>query len=139
MTSEEAQQLCEYWQETLALRDWDVAVSVCREREFDAERREGEVIHQLSKKRAWIRLLDPTDYSELPPATQDHELTLVHELLHLHFSPISIPNDTLEHTCLEQAIHLLSQSLVSLHRRSDGSLPSAHPGGNALQTPPLAG
>lgn len=69
-------------------------------------------------KTAVIKLLDPEDYDEdFFDEPQDHERSLVHELLHLHttyFEPGQ--DDDLKDTMHEQAICLIADGLVRLKR-----------------------
>lgn len=107
----EALSCCRKWQEILRLQDWDVKVAVCRSRDFVVKEGQGECSWVLPAKRAVIKLLDPVDYPEVR-WEQDHERTLVHELLHLHMVPFKPDSDTLENDMMEQAICAISEALI---------------------------
>ncbi|GAA0390457.1 hypothetical protein [Paenibacillus motobuensis] len=115
LTEEELRAKCAGWQKILRLQDWIVITKIKRDRDMTLEGVCGECSWQLSKRMAAINILDPIDY---PPETierHDMELTLVHELLHLHFAALHDQggNETPE----EQAIEAISRGLVYLARR----------------------
>src|SRR5689334_760135 len=74
------------WQARLRLQDWRIEVRVVRESELKPETL-GNLRWNSETRTATIRILDPADY-DLPPARipQDMEMTIVHELIHLHLS-----------------------------------------------------
>lgn len=86
-TDEQLQEKLKQWQERLRLQDWLVKVKIGRQREMQLNRL-GEISFNTHTKTARITILDPIDYDDW--GKQDMENTLVHELLHLHFSGISI-------------------------------------------------
>lgn len=110
-----------WWQRVLRLQDWDIRLRIAREREFEQRGRSAEVHIDVESKRAVVLLLDPQDYPEHDLWPQDHERSLVHELVHLHVEPFAPDNrDGLEVTAMEQAINALADALVSLRRRAAG-------------------
>lgn len=99
----------ELWKKILRLQDWDTKVEIVRASSLN-EGSQGQCSWVLSRKEAKISLLDPIDYNcKLWP--QDHEVTLVHELLHLHFAHVEEASNY-----DEQAIVAISQALVKLRR-----------------------
>lgn len=114
----EAQLDCQWWQQILRLQDWDVKVRIVRSREMRYPDAEGECRINADLKRVVILLLDPQDYDDEWP--QDHEATLVHELIHIHMVPLKIDPESPENTALEQAIEMLALALVGLRRRTAG-------------------
>lgn len=116
MTEQELQELCRLWQKRLRLQDWDVTVKVARQRDMDTDSL-AECGHQIRKRTAEITLLDPIDYPPGEPQPQDHEVDLVHELLHLHFAPFRAEDGSPEQIAQEQAIHAISKALVQLARK----------------------
>lgn len=113
----EAQEACNVWKKILKLSDWDIVVRIGRASQMRNLSRMGQVSYTLNKRSAVITLLDPEDYSNsIWPL--DHELTLVHELVHLHLAftdPFIDSHDALN-TFLEQAVESLSTALVGLNR-----------------------
>lgn len=103
-----------YWQQVLRLQDWDVAAKVVRQDKLTLGR-QGECQWGLERKEAIIRLLDPIDYPDDCQRKQDHELTLVHELLHLHFAAFAAEGGAAE-IAQEQAIQCIAKALVALER-----------------------
>lgn len=70
-----------------------------------------------------VELLHPDDWSEQEATIQpfDEELSIVHELVHLWFTPINYdPYDGAERLAEEQAVHRISQALVALKRGREG-------------------
>ena len=121
----DAQADCQWWQQVLRLQDWDVRVRFAREREMVAGH-SGEVEMDLEGKRAVVRLLDQVDYAPNEEWPQDHEYTLVHELVHLHLEPVFVAmgggpaKGSAAHVALEQAVHAIAGALVNLRRRNAG-------------------
>ena len=113
----EAQAKLQYWQRALRLTDWTVALKIARAWDLSANT-QGRCQWTLSRKEASIKILDSRDYEPGLCFPQDQEVTLVHELLHLHFAQV----DTFEagtplDNALESAIHAISLALVREHRR----------------------
>lgn len=86
LTQERLESLLIEWQKVLRLQDWDFYVRIKRLRDMEGEH-QGEFHPTLTKKEALIRLLDPVDYPPDVVYPYDAELTLVHEMVHAHFSP----------------------------------------------------
>lgn len=109
-TQAEAESALAEWQEILLLRDWDIKIDICRTRDmtFDGA---AEVHYKKGKKLAIIHILDPLDY-ENKYWEQDHETSLVHELLHLHTCLFVSDEDVHE----ERAVDAISRALVRLKR-----------------------
>lgn len=113
-TQERLDGLLAEWQKVLRLQDWDFFPVFRRMRDMEGDN-QGEFHPVLVKKEALIRLLDPVDYPSDAVYPYDLELTLVHELVHAHFSPFW---DTAEskRVEMEQAIESIAKALVSLKR-----------------------
>ena len=117
-TQEELEKKLSYWQKRLRLQDWILEVRILRAREMAGEYA-AQVNWTLSKKMATIHILDQVDY---PPDCMDSrnmENDLVHELLHLHFAPISdhFSEDSPVYTTFEeQAIESIAYGLVNAER-----------------------
>lgn len=114
---EAAADACYTWQRRLKLTDWDVQVLICRDGKMDAEDACGTCYWQDTKRRAVVRLLDPVDYPPDSLWPQDHEYTLVHELLHLWFAPLHAEDGTPAGVAEELAIHRLAEALLAGYRR----------------------
>lgn len=118
-SEDQLKQKCAEWQKILRLQDWDVHVSIVRDSNMKLKDVNGECEWVLQTKQAHIRILDPIDYPEDTRWPQNMEHTLVHELLHLHFSPFDTHEyGSLEHTSMEQAIDMISSALVLLKRNT---------------------
>lgn len=110
----------EYWQKLLYLQDWTVEIRVSRPWEMSDPQALAECEWYLQRKDAIIRVLPPSDLScveshFLSGEAQDYDISIVHELLHLHFAPFHAKDDETAH---EQAINALSRAYVKLYRVS---------------------
>lgn len=115
-TQKNAQQACREWQERLFLRDWDIKTQIVRRTQLVDGDGMGEVRYKHGKRMAIINLLDPVDYESEMLWPQDHEVTLVHELLHLHFVEFEAEEGTTQDNAQERAIDSISKALVGLRR-----------------------
>lgn len=109
--------LCAKWQKLLRLQDW--AVSIVYKRACDMDGKHGWCCPRLNMKSATIKVLDVMDYDGRELGANgialDIEVTVVHELLHLHF--ILLDESTgANGTLFEQAIEILAVALVDLDK-----------------------
>lgn len=108
-----------YWQKVLRLQDWGVKARIVRRSALDDETN-AHVSVTWNKKNAFIELLDPIDYSSTAWA-QDHEKSLVHELLHIHITAVANERgaweEGMDDMMEEQAIESLATSFVKLNRK----------------------
>lgn len=114
-THEQAESKLTEWQKILRLQDWDIKIDICRGRNFKTDG-QAEVSWTNEKKMAIIHLLDPIDYDN-DYFPQDHEISLVHELLHLHMAGFVAEDGTVEDMAQEQVADALSKALVGLKRK----------------------
>lgn len=120
LTEDELRAKCSEWQKILRLQDWIINVGIRRERDFVTEGL-AEILPCLPKRMATIRILDPIDYPENLSEPQDMELSLVHELLHIHLFPLLVDReDEMRQVAEEQAIEAISRGLVALKRGGEG-------------------
>lgn len=90
------------WQHKLRLDDWKLSYTEVTE--FNDSEAEGLTKHtSLNFKSADI-------YIKIQLA-HEMEVTIVHELLHIHF-PFDFTGNSLDHTLLEQGIELTARALV---------------------------
>jgi hypothetical protein len=102
------------WQKRLRLEDWKIEVRIVRV--WDLERGTlGHIDWSAPRKTALIKILNPADY-ELPKdkIAADMELSVVHELVHLHLS--ALPLNKSSRRAEEQVVSLLADALVNLER-----------------------
>ncbi len=118
--------LCEsvqYWQAILRLQDWNVVLSIRRRSEMSLKEAIGCNTVSLNHKDCLIEVVDPDDlytfHARYNGEELDYEITLVHELLHLHFAPFDADEETNPHgnTYQELAINTLARALVALDRK----------------------
>ena len=114
---------CLYWQDKLYLRDWTVGVKLCRHWDMSPNA-VGETMMYPERKEAQVKLLHPEDIPGveehfLNDEARDYDITLVHELLHLHFQPLGITDESkAEGVAQEVAINQISRALVRLRREA---------------------
>jgi hypothetical protein len=116
VTEEQTQDWLRTWQKRLRLDDWKIEVKIVRI--WDLEHGTlGHIDWSKPRKAAIIKVLNPADY-ELPPdkIPADMELSIVHELVHLHLSvlPLSKASRGTE----EQVVILIADALVNLEHNS---------------------
>ncbi|HBE80354.1 MAG TPA: hypothetical protein DDW65_21610 [Firmicutes bacterium] len=111
-------ELCCFWQKVLRLQDWDVKAAIVRYHELKDGCFFGYTSWELAKKFAEIKILDYQDYHLRHWWDRDQEITLVHELIHLHMAPFKgdWKEDSLESAAFEHAIGCFSTALVMLKR-----------------------
>ena len=115
---------CRWWQRVLRLQDWDVSVRIVSSAAMKTLDRVGQITEFAAKKLACIDLLNAADYAsgaDFCSPEQDHEKTLVHELLHLHTLDWPGKDDTGGATNAEEVcVDTLARALVEMKRKNDG-------------------
>jgi hypothetical protein len=106
------------WQKALRLQDWRLEIQAKREKDMECEACHGLCSYSPALKSGTITVRDSIDFQDGAGSPEDVEATIVHELLHLHFSPFYV-NKGLVNTFQEQAIEVIAQSLVGLKRRGE--------------------
>lgn len=111
---------CAYWQEVLQLQDWRIDLRIARSYDMGTDNA-GEINALSHKRMAIITIRDPIDADPAwMEGSFDPELSLIHELCHIHLAPFAAAasknESTLEHVTLEQAVHALSYALFRLDR-----------------------
>jgi hypothetical protein len=108
---ERALELVHEWKNRIGLRDWDVKVDIVRYFELIDEEALATVTYKVSKKQAVIKLRDPNDIEPNKHFPINMEMSIIHELLHLHFAPLGITADNLHE---EHAVNALTLALFDL-------------------------
>lgn len=106
-----------YWKDILRLQPWDIRVSIKRAFDMTPDC-VGTCRAVKENQTAFIGLLDPIDYDPSSSFPIDHEKTLVHELLHLHFEAIFPDGNSPLYFMVEQVIDALSKALVRVRREN---------------------
>jgi hypothetical protein len=115
VTEDQAQDWLKLWQKRLRLEDWKIEVKIVRI--WDLEQGTlGHIDWSTPHHTAIIKVLSPADY-ELPPEKipADMELSIVHELVHLHLSVL--PLNKTSRNAEEQVVSMIADALVSLEHR----------------------
>lgn len=114
------QRECRLWQRKLGLSDWTVRVSLVRLSDMPDADAIGAIMPMLERKDAHMLLLSPMDIPLLAGhflSEKDvhYDMTIVHELLHLHLAPV-VPAPTDEQVVAEeQAINAITRCIVNAH------------------------
>lgn len=112
------EELGKLWQTALRVTGWTVSFGFARAEASRVQGRppSGWVDYDLPRRAAKIWLLHPADYPHDEP--QDHEKTLVHELLHLPWAILDVcyKGDRVADTIIEQNFVDMSGLLVNLRR-----------------------
>lgn len=121
-----------YWQRMLYLQDWTIELRIVRQWEMTDSQTLAQCENHLQRKDAIIYVLHPHDLGGLSSRFLngeecDYDISLVHELLHLHFAPFRNENDATAH---EQAINAISRGMVKVWRSTN-----SEPGSDALRVP----
>ena len=104
----------DYWLNLLRLQDWDVEIKWVAPDKLEYHGF-GEITWTLDKKKANVLLCSPEAVSA--ERNHDPEKTLVHELLHLHFSTVCRTKDgTYEDKAHEASIDQVARALIKLRR-----------------------
>jgi len=103
------------WQERLDLMDWSIEATLVR-RDSLKPRTLGGVHWDTSAKKASIDVKSTYDYKLSPKdMLDDMEVTVVHELVHLHLS--SLPRSEATSRAEEKAVVELAAALIRLSKR----------------------
>lgn len=119
---EEIENQLEFWQDILSLRDWQIEVRISRQWNMDDHLTLAQCTPFLGRKDAIIKVLDPRDLDGLRDRflnseERDYDVSIVHELLHLHFAPFQTEDGSHLDLAEEQAVNAISRGLVRLYRR----------------------
>ena len=98
--------LCQAWQKTLRIQDWDIAVEMVGHLDDGASAR----VEYFTENR--------TAFINIDRNSNDYERSLVHELLHVQTAHLRdiIKHDSMEDILQEQVVNCLAQVLVDLKR-----------------------
>lgn len=112
--------VCAKWQERLRLQDWTVDVRVKRKHDMTLSDALASCEWYMERKDAIIEVVDPIDLDSykgfLNGEEGDYDVSIVHELLHLHFAPFTPREESHQTVAIEQAINAISKALVRLER-----------------------
>lgn len=115
LDQEQMEERVRYWQDKLSLRDW--VVDIVFERGFNMGVNTAFITIVEDHRRARIKMTVPGDYNPASLLPYDMEQVIVHELLHIHFWPLT---KTLgDNMAEEQAIQAISCAMVNLDRKAE--------------------
>ena len=117
-----AQLACQKWQDYLRLSDWDVRVEIVRQSRLGEC--SADINYHCGKKCAILRILDPVDVAYYDTLSTDywpidHDLSIVHELLHLLFAGFEPDSDVWKDNILEFAVNTLARTIVYSYREKE--------------------
>ena len=92
-----------YWQKVLYLQDWTVELRVCRLWEMSDSNTLAECHWFLQRKDAIIKVIHQNDLGSMTNRfiageEADYDVSIVHELLHLHFANFHNESDEVFHS-----------------------------------------
>lgn len=103
------------WQKRLKLQDWNISVRLSPVANLRPKTL-GNINWDRKAKSAVISVMSPDDYKLSGSAMlDDMEMTVVHELVHLHLSGLPRNEDTKK--VEEQAVNMLAEALIRLDRK----------------------
>ena len=116
LTQQNLETQCTYWQGILRLQDWDIQLTIKRMKDM-GDRQMGSCVVVESMREARLDILDPRDYDAQAFIFKDAwtwEITLIHELLHLHLNDCDIEWKGAAGTAGERAIDHIAKALYKL-------------------------
>lgn len=117
LTEDELSELCVKWQNLLRLSHWAIGIRICRRNEMPLQEAQATNHISLTTEQALISILDSKDYPE-SIFSQDMEVSLVHELLHIPLKYFTDPEQSsLEYIHMEAFIEGMARLLVSMSRK----------------------
>jgi hypothetical protein len=115
VTQEQVDRWLNTWRTRLRLDDWKIEAKIVRAHDLKPDTL-GHIKWDSDKKTALITLLHPADYDlPAPRIEEDMEMTVLHELIHLHLSVL--PRDKGSRQAEEQVVNRIAGALMSLDRR----------------------
>jgi len=121
MTTPELRRLTRKWQERLRLNDWDIKARFATKDEAKATW--GLCTPTPNTKTAQIHIANPRWFKESDKEIEgylwDPEVTIVHELLHIHFAALNHAKGSHKEVIEEQIVSCIAQLLVALDRRDE--------------------
>lgn len=108
---DELYKLCRSWQEVLSLEDWEIKIQFSHHYDLP-DNSAGSCNYTLGSKQAVISVIYPNERVPDVWETNSTEATIIHELLHLHFSGFT----DAEYIVEEQAINALTRALLRLSK-----------------------
>lgn len=115
MEKEDFQQLLKEWQTRLRLQHWEVKAGLHHSKDFDGGVQRGQNSYNKFTGESYIKICHPDDYPD-GPFKQDIEVSLIHELLHLHFCYFEPEEEQQEFVAWERCIETVARILVGLKR-----------------------
>ena len=110
--------LCRKWQDFLRLSHWDIAVCIRSSHDMPLQYSQAANHISLEHEKALISVLNPAEFPD-GFFSQDMEVSLVHELLHIPLMFFAQPDeDSIEHVLMEAFIEGTAKLLVNLSREA---------------------
>lgn len=122
MKLQQLKRLTQVWQERLKLLDWDITVCWATVEQVEHEQKWAWVDFWRDEKRAKLTFTRPEHYGFVPEEQKrsaDPEVFIIHELMHLHFTPFNTENGSAEDMAEENIVNLVSRLLIAIDRKED--------------------
>lgn len=118
-TPSEALECTQWWAKRLALSNWQFRVDIKRKDQISINGKPKRATANWNDPlmKCIITLMDPVDYYDDYFGELDHEIDIVHELIHVRNSMWDLTqDDTCEETMMEQSTQAMAEALVRLRR-----------------------
>ena len=123
LSLEEAEKYCKEFQELLHLRDWTIQIKFTPQGQMEAARDTMAMIsYNDCHKWAIIELATPGTYSNEFRPKHNMLMSLMHELIHLHFAEFMPREDSAIWSQAECAINQLSWAILALYTSNEGEI-----------------
>jgi len=107
-------QALQVWQARLNLKDWNIHVQLVHPNQLEPKTL-GNVHWNINNKHATIDVLSSYDYTlPMSPMLNDMEMTVVHELIHLHLAVLPRSDATRRNE--EYVVNQISRALLDLSK-----------------------
>lgn len=106
--------LCQKWQKILKLEDWEICPHWAEEGELEKDVDLANIFPVIERKHACIYVLNPDAAEKLEGKPSNIESTVIHELLHLHFTLFQHETNPVYMMIEEQAIHAITGAFESV-------------------------
>jgi hypothetical protein len=101
------------WQRLLRVQDWRVLIQYARPYDMGSVNKLGEIHYDTAHKEAVIKIMDADEWpDDVDDIDREIVFTVGHELAHLHFAMLDLPEDKIVYE--EQTINIMVGALMEL-------------------------
>ena len=122
LSLEEAEEYCEAFQVLLHLQDWSIKIKFVPQGQMVDKDAMAMISYNHCVKEAIIELATPGTYNNEFRPEHNMLISLMHELLHLHFCEFMPPDSSEKWSQAECAINQLSWAILALYPKNEGGI-----------------